>query len=403
MGNTEKFFTEKQSWSKIKDEVLTTYLRPYLAKMVYTHRPILIADCFAGKGKFDDGSLGSPLIMSKLVAEKRDEKPDAELKVVCIERKYSQALRENCEPYAHFVTCLDGDYEDRMDFFIRQYSSRRQNLFLYVDPYGIKSIRFSYFSSVAKMGFNSTELLLNFNTFGFLREGCRLLKKGNMPDSGSTDDPEYESDMDSIATMNEIAGGDYWQEIIENYYRTLDFKSAEEELNRAYCKRLKAHFKFVLHMPIKTALTNVPKYRIIHGTNHPDGLIIMADSMSKRWREFKEQQRGGQGELDFVWEIPDLNLSTENRPSFEEVLFKGCSSRIELKNLLACVFDQFGIRYSVSEIVQHLKMLEKNGSLISEREPEKTLSGRVRSGWAHDSKEYKVYISRKKEWQQNLL
>jgi three-Cys-motif partner protein len=371
--------------------------------MVYTRRPILIADCFAGKGRFDDNSLGSPLIISELVAEKYREQPDASLKVICIEKKYGQDLRKNCAPYADFVTCLDGDYEERMNYFIHKYSPRKQNLFLYVDPYGIKSVRFSYFSSVSEMGFNSTEILLNFNTFGFLREGCRLLKKPEMTALTSQDDPDYVSDMDSALAMDEIAGGDYWREIIENYYRTRDFNDAEEKLNRAYCEKLKEHFDYILNMPIKTALTNVPKYRIIHGTNHPDGLILMADNMNKRWRAFKEQQQGGQCELGFVWELPDLNLSSDIAIPLDRVVLECCDTRMELKNLLACLFDRFGIRYSTSDITRKLRDMEGDGLLAVERDPPRTFVGKLRTGWDYDSKEYKVYVMRTKRWQQSLL
>lgn len=46
-----------------KDSVLGAYLRPYLAKISRTRRAVRIADCFAGKGRFDDGRDGSPMII----------------------------------------------------------------------------------------------------------------------------------------------------------------------------------------------------------------------------------------------------------------------------------------------------------------------------------------------------
>ena len=58
----DDFFVEKKPWSKVKDELLGCYLKPYVAKILYTRKPLVYVDCFAGKGKFDDGNLGSPLI-----------------------------------------------------------------------------------------------------------------------------------------------------------------------------------------------------------------------------------------------------------------------------------------------------------------------------------------------------
>ncbi|MDR3052653.1 MAG: hypothetical protein LBU48_02170 [Coriobacteriales bacterium] len=55
------FFKQKKVWSEVKDELLGCYLVPYFNKILSMGNPILYVDCFAGKGKFDDGKPGSPL------------------------------------------------------------------------------------------------------------------------------------------------------------------------------------------------------------------------------------------------------------------------------------------------------------------------------------------------------
>ncbi len=55
------FFKQKKIWSEVKDELLGCYLVPYFTKILSMGNPILYVDCFAGKGKFDDGKPGSPL------------------------------------------------------------------------------------------------------------------------------------------------------------------------------------------------------------------------------------------------------------------------------------------------------------------------------------------------------
>ena len=59
------FFVQKKIWSVVKDELLRCYLVPYFNKIFLTRKPILYVDCFAGKGKFDDGNDGSPLVALK--------------------------------------------------------------------------------------------------------------------------------------------------------------------------------------------------------------------------------------------------------------------------------------------------------------------------------------------------
>ena len=65
----DDFFTEKKIWSKVKDELLGCYLSPYFSKIFFTQRPVLYVDCFAGKGKFDDGTAGSPIIALNIIKD----------------------------------------------------------------------------------------------------------------------------------------------------------------------------------------------------------------------------------------------------------------------------------------------------------------------------------------------
>lgn len=61
------FFAEKKAWSVVKDELLGCYFMPYVSKILHTYRPLVYVDCFAGKGKFDDGNPGSPLIALEVI------------------------------------------------------------------------------------------------------------------------------------------------------------------------------------------------------------------------------------------------------------------------------------------------------------------------------------------------
>lgn len=63
--DNSNFFKKKNEWSVIKDKLLGCYLTPYFQKVLRTGKPICYVDCFAGKGMFDDGTEGSPLIALK--------------------------------------------------------------------------------------------------------------------------------------------------------------------------------------------------------------------------------------------------------------------------------------------------------------------------------------------------
>ena len=99
MGRTKDFFREKKEWSIIKDDILSWYLEPYITKILTNRKPLLIVDCFAGKGKFDDGNDGSPLIILKKVTNTSSKYKEARVLCAFIEKKYYKELEANVSTY----------------------------------------------------------------------------------------------------------------------------------------------------------------------------------------------------------------------------------------------------------------------------------------------------------------
>ena len=134
--------------------------------------------------------------------------------------------------------------------------------------------------------FSSAELLINLNSFGFLREALRVRKIAlrENEDELLSELDEYEpSIMQSVEDLNRIAGGDYWQEIVDKYKtNAIDISAAEKQFAEEYKMVLRKKFRYVLDMPIRLHAANKPKYRMVYATNHPDGCVLMADNISRR-------------------------------------------------------------------------------------------------------------------------
>lgn len=370
----DDFFKEKKPWSKVKDELLGCYLMPYVQKILHTHKPLVYVDCFAGKGKFEDGNPGSPIIaldtMQKCIGSTTMNSWD--IQPYFIELNHAEDLRNNLSDYGS-ITVISGKYEDEISNLLQK--KNNCNVFLYVDPYGIKALNCGLFDSFANRNrFNSIELLINMNSFGFIREGCRVLGAAFENEDMLEDLVEYApthltSDERSKQALTEIAGGTYWVEIINSYKRgEIDIYEAENRFSCEYCQRLRQSYKYVLNMPLRIKAGQVPKYRMIHATNHAEGCILMADNMCGRWELMQDIQTCGQ---QMLWEeTPDNNVVDESEIR-QKVIdhISGVKKNTRMNLILADFFSFYGVICPSKTIKGIYRSLEKEGHLVVTRNP----------------------------------
>jgi len=371
MGQTKNFFKEKKAWSLFKDKILDYYLVPYIAKILWTRKPLVIFDCFAGKGKFDDGENGSPIIIAERIKSliQNNLLLKEKIKGFFIEKKYIEDLRHNLSGYLN-TEVLEGTFEDNIENILE--TKQDSNVFLYIDPYGIKSLNFNNFYQIRDKHFSSIEMLMNFNSRGFLREGCRLLKYEGLLEDEEIGDYEIDEDVNTIEKMDSIAGGNYWEDILENYYSSnIDIYQAEEQFISEYSNKIKEVFRYTVNIPIKIKAIHLPKYRLIFGSNHEDGLILMADNMNKKWKEILAKERDKQGVL-FEFEFPDLALY-KGFDINKDILscLPETGERILLKSVLIRLIMKYGITFSETEYIQKIREME-NRKLLVDRFPSLT-------------------------------
>ncbi|MBW7571859.1 three-Cys-motif partner protein TcmP [Caproiciproducens faecalis] len=388
----DDFFKVKKPWSEVKDELLGCYLKPYIQKILHTQRPIIYVDCFAGKGKFEDGKPGSPLIALNTIQGclGYTKMNDWNIKPFFIDVNYADDLRTNLTEYGE-VGIISGRYEDEIEKLLSDKSGC--NVFLYIDPYGIKALNYGLFQSFStRYKFNSIELLINMNSFGFIREGCRVLGVPFEDASIFEDLIEYEStkleaNEKSVNVLNNIAGGDYWQEIIKAKNRNeISVYEAEAQFAEQYCDRLRQNFKYVLNMPLKIKRGQLPKYRMIHATNHVDGCLLMVDNICCRWQLMKDIQDGGQMQL---WEENYNNDMVDEEDIRKKVVehVSGYFSFCRLNIVLADFFMKYGPICKASVVKSVYKDLEDQGMLEVQRTPAYTKGGKPSSFFADEKKQ----------------
>lgn len=389
------FFKQKKEWSKTKDQLLGYYLRPYTAKIFYTRKPTCYVDCFAGQGTFEDGNPGSPIIAMDIINENlmKSKNINAKVEMYFIELNYADILEKNLTSHSSREVnykVINGKFEENIEKVLSE--KKRYNIFLYIDPYGIKAIEPDLFKKFATSDeFNSCEILINMNTFGFLREGCRIMQAQFEYDYELEKYiVEYEpSNLKSVEEMNKIAGGEYWQDIIMEYKNhKIDIYEAEKRFSKEFCDTLMDNgFNYVLNMPIYSSITNRnPKYRLIFGTNHNEGCILMADNMLKQSNEQRINNSDGQLALfDF-----DCNDQILNDDEIKNNLISILNHDfIRLNDALANYYVNYGIQCDSKKIIDIIKQLDE---LIEiKRDPEYTKQG-IESRFYSDSNEKKLWL-----------
>ena len=374
----------------------------YFQKVLTTRKPIFYVDCFSGKGKFDDGQPGSPIIAlsirnqcldrTKMNIDKRTA-----IKTTFIDLNYANDLEQNLQGYNGnygTVHIIKGKYEEKILDLLRD--KRGQNVFLYIDPYGIKALDMALFDQFETFGFNTFEMLINFNSFGFFRDACRVMSVEYNQDEAfqnleelveylPTDVSEYESASD---ILTKIAGGDYWKQVVQQYKnKEINGYQAEQIFSTEYKKRLKKRYKYVLDMPIRLREGQRPKYRMIHVSDHEDGCFLMAQNMQNRKTElYTNIQNDGQITLFDI--ISDFSKSVEgDLMTKEEVELKvqeclnSLETDINITKFLATFFNTYGLICEFKMVYDILRKMEDINFIEVLRKPDKTKSGKKSTFW----------------------
>ncbi len=383
------FFKEKKPWSEVKDELLACYLKPYFQKVLHTRKPVRYIDCFAGRGNFDDGRLGSPLIALNTARDciTATKGTNTDIALTFIEARWateleriSAAQEQKKLPRVRF-SVVNGRFE--RDTYMIVQGMTGQNVFLYIDPYGVRNLDHDLIKRFADpvLGLFSIELLINFNSFGFLRAGCLAMKVRYRGDAALRDDDEFSEEWSSSArsveALNAIAGGDYWQAVVHAFKRKeIDGYKAEVSFAAQYRAKLSETYRYVLSMPIRLQDRQQPKYRMVYATNHAEGCILMADNMMTRTDNLAIHLQSHQQESLFDEGVDGEITDPSYVQGQVQVITGKLRSFTPAEEVIADFYAQEGVICKAEVIRKALRQMEKDGTLTVKRDPSHTPTGK---------------------------
>ena len=355
LQNVLQFFREKKPWSKYKDLILDYYLGPYLQKIKTLGKPILVVDCFAGPGKFNDGQLGSPLIITEKLRNLHRAGFSVTGYFVEANKELYSRLKENVRNSNVPVETRSGNFGD----FVHEISklARNRSVFVYLDPFKPTQLLFQDMRAVYDQlhAGQSVEALINFMSWGFLRGVWGT--KTHMMTNG-----KLNIESPQVLRFNRVAGGTYWQQIAFDY--SLSPRARTDRLADGYAKELHRWFKYVLTYAIREKYeTRFPKYHLVFGSRSPDAVDIMNRAMVNARREFIKA-----GFIDgFLFpNQPDKEVI---RPEeIKKIIVKTCRKlgRVNWRQLrINATIANPGL-YTDSEFNRAIKQALKESSLLSD-------------------------------------
>jgi three-Cys-motif partner protein len=320
---------------------------------------VVVVDCFSGPGRFKDGTEGSPLIIAKAVSQITGKGKAVSAIFIEEKRKYFQQLQESVKDYRDFCRTVHGSFEDSSKEVAEL--ARKSTVFAYIDPYGIKPLRFdilaAIYSNLARG--SSVEVLLNFRASSLVRNGLAALKCGKPGETECDISFAQEEEVDrtmSPADLDVIAGGNYWREIVT---RDIPFAEKEEQCVSEYVQLMKRYFDEVCTYGIKEKYEHaVPKYRLLFGSRHEDAFILMNESICKARDTFLGKQR-----VDgYLFDMRADN-ETHDPNRLRNAILGSLTASMKRKKLIVRAMRGIFAEYKESEYKRMIGMLLKEGRL----------------------------------------
>lgn len=379
------YFDKLQDHSEVKIEILNRYYIPWLRKINlgnYNSRKCIVIDGFAGKGIYDDGRLGSPLILIDGAIEFADQLTDrnedqASITIVLVERKGKNfdTLVKNIEERYHIsrsesnlaelsctavelvgypsirILVFNTGFEDFFTTLLDSVESNRTLIpsFCFVDPFGFSNTPFELFERFLKN--EKSELLFNF----MFEEINRFIKSNK--------------NQKLIGTYQKLFGiGDI--EDLRNSIGETKARERKQIVIDFYSRQLLSNTeaKFVLNFEFKKKGRS--KMFLIYATKNLHGLKTMKDVMWKidNTGAYLFDDKANAKQIEFDFSGPELR--EEMRQKLASLIYDNFKSLtdVPMQALEDFVLTETSFP-TTNYFKQSLKILEKKGYINVDRKP----------------------------------
>lgn len=301
--STKQFWQAAEDWSRRKHLILSYYLTPAAPKLrtQSANGRVHVLDGFAGRGKYADGSPGSPIYMGQLAVECRRWSNPVALIIHNIEpdpdsfKDLEGCTRQWAD--ARYIINRRGTFQQYLPTVLQDVGTAP--LFAFLDPFRPSHLSFQDILPLLKRT-DTTEVCIVFHTPAVMRVLDAIRPTARTP----------EKTKRALAIrLDEVFGSRRWETLINVAATTPD------NVISCLAEEIKSHVQwenlFVCWHDIKARYQSGLKYQIVFLTRHPDGVQLMNDAFCKEGQDVYEQVASSQTS------ILDLGLDEPNLPVVE--------------------------------------------------------------------------------------
>jgi three-Cys-motif partner protein len=250
---------------------------------------VVLLDGYAGRGRYDDDTPGSPMLLLDTAAHTSSfrhveclfvERDRANFEELCKVIEEHRTTDVACEAY-------EGELSHHLEAILGRAADAA--LFAFLDPFGT-ALNYDELTQrfLGRPERPPTEVLLHFSVNAVRRIGGLLRKLG-----GETK-ARRDADRKTIERVDRFLGGDWWHEIAHDATDEpgVSTKIAEQVADR-YCRQVaKATNYGALWYPVRDRPDLTPEYFLVLFARHPYAFWRFNDSLSKANLEWQEAWRG---------------------------------------------------------------------------------------------------------------
>ena len=283
MNQAEEFFSDLKEWSARKLNIIEKYIGGFSKILGSKFKEIYYVDGFAGRGLYENGEKGSPVLAAETAQTFRQSNSPFTLHCINVERdddNFSNLCVET-QRFGSLVKNYKGSFEENIETILHQITNNPAVFF--IDPFGVKGTAWNSVEQIISRK-DSTDIWIRF-------DHITVRRLAGFYESEAKD---AQGKLQTLQNLFGIIDSDYLRARLENG------STSEERINSAvilYMEQLEKAFNkynkkgFAASYPI-TSIDGTKKYHLVFACAHKKAATLasnIVNSIEETYQHEKEE------------------------------------------------------------------------------------------------------------------